>query len=673
MPNQVTEGDRFDAAFSVMNRTDKPRDIRAEIAAAVGVAAPVAHTETVHLGPFARTTVQVPVQAARVAVSRDVPKGSIDFAVTARDERDGDGLRHTLVVNTRRSLETAANYASLDGARATESLLFPERIQPDVGEVSVVLSPTVIGNVDGAFRYLRDYPYFCWEQRLTKGVMASHYTRLRDYLPPDLEWPGAALLPQQTLAQAAAFQAPNGGMVYYVAQDRYVSPYLSAYTALAFAWLRDDGHAIPAAVETKLHGYLDGFLRRDAAPDFYTRGMASTVRAVALAALAKGGKVTLADLERYRSHVEYMSLFGKAHYLQAAHAVPGAETLARDVGEMILQSSVRSGGKISFNEVLDDGYLRLSATPLNANCSILSALAQGAMRNGATGTADDVPFELVRVITQTRGLRDHWENTQENMFCMNSLLDYAQRYESVPPAMQVAASVSGTPLGMARFESVRDPMVTLRRPIGPADPGTRVQLTIERTGAGRLYYSARMHYAPTDDAAVEVNAGIDVRREYSVQRDAQWVLLANPVEIRRGELVRVDLYVSLPTARNFVVVDDPVPGGLEPVNRDFANTSRVDAAAGDFQAAGGSWWFQFGDWKSYGVSRWSFYHQELRHDAVRFYSEYLPPGNYHLSYSAQAIAVGEFSVMPTHAEEMYDPDVFGKSLPGTLVVAEPRP
>ena len=59
---------------------------------------------------------------------------------------------------------------------------------------------TVIGNVDGAFRYLRDYPYYCWEQRLTKGVMASHYTRLRDYLPPDLEWPGAALLPQQMLA-----------------------------------------------------------------------------------------------------------------------------------------------------------------------------------------------------------------------------------------------------------------------------------------------------------------------------------------------------------------------------------------------------------------------------------------------------------------------------------------
>jgi len=30
------------------------------------------------------------------------------------------------------------------------------------------------------------------------------------------------------------------------------------------------------------------------------------------------------------------------------------------------------------------------------------------------------------------------------------------------------------------------------------------------------------------------------------------------MHLRLGELVKVDLYVSLPAARNFVVVDDPV-------------------------------------------------------------------------------------------------------------------
>ena len=47
-----------------------------------------------------------------------------------------------------------------------------------------------------------------------------------------------------------------------------------------------------------------------------------------------------------------------------------------------------------------------------------------------------------------------------------------------------------------------------------------------------------------------------------------------------------------------------------------------------------------------------------------------PAGNYRLSYTAQAIAEGRFTVMPVHAEEMYDPNVFGKGLPATLVVGE---
>ena len=88
-------------------------------------------------------------------------------------------------------------------------------------------------------------------------------------------------------------------------------------------------------------------------------------------------------------------------------------------------------------------------------------------RDGQIGTAGDVPFELVRAITQARGNRDHWENTQENMFCMSSLLDYAQRYEAVTPAMRVAAAVGDAQLGTAQFASVRDAAVTLEPPDRP--------------------------------------------------------------------------------------------------------------------------------------------------------------------------------------------------------------
>lgn len=671
MPNQITEGDSFEAGFSVMNRTDKKRDITVNINASGDLddkKNPVAINKKITLEPYKRTTVWMPLQSKAVDATRETEAGKITFHVTAEDATDGDGLEHVLVVNKRRSLETAANYGTTTGDKAEESIKFPDKIHADVGNVGVVTSPSVIGNVEGAFKYMRDYPYFCWEQILTKGVMASHYINLRSYTPKDFEWKDAEKLPDETLKMASSFQAPNGGMAYFIPQDQYVDPYLSAYTALAFNWMRKSGYKIPQEVENKLHGYLDNFLKQDTYPDFYDKGMASTVRAVALAALAENNKITLADLERYRPHVAQMSLFGKTYFVQAAMHVKDSENFVTEASKLILSHANQSGGKFTFNEQLDDSYSRILSSPLRENCAILSTFTELGERKDGKDLVEDVPYKLVRMITQARGSRTHWENTQENVFCLNGLIDYAKVYENVKPNMNVTVSIDDRQFGETKFSDVKDTPVTFVRNIEANDSGRSAKVTITREGQGRLYYATSVSFAPLDEHSSYTNSGIEIRREYSVQRAGKWELLKSPYQFKQSELVRVDIFLSLPAARNFVVVDDPIPGGLEPVNRDLATASIVDADKGTFEAAGSSWWFKYSDWISYNVSRWSFYHKELRHNSARFYSDYLPAGNYHLSYTAQAIAPGDFIIMPIHAEEMYDPDVYGKGFPEQLKV-----
>src|SRR5690606_5442986 len=138
------------------------------------------------------------------------------------------------------------------------------------------------------------------------------------------------------------------------------------------------------------------------------------------------------------------------------------------------------------------------------------------------------------------------------------------------------------------------------RPLRAEDLGERRTLRLGRDGSGRVYYTARVEYAPAGAAAPPIDAGVELRKEVRVQRGGEWVLLDEPLRVRTGELVRVDLYVSLPAARNFLVVEDPVPGGLEPVNRDLATASTVDAdaAAPPPNAA-------TGDFIGYRASRWS--------------------------------------------------------------------
>ncbi|NQD37799.1 large extracellular alpha-helical protein [Permianibacter sp. IMCC34836] len=660
MPNQISEGDQFRAGFTVMNRSDVRRDLRVVVKAQGAMAEPVSTTLTISADPYKRLPIWLPVKSSG--------DGEIRFTVQAGDNKDQDGLVHVVPVKKRRSLLTAANYGTTNEALIREPVQIPTGIYPDAGNLGMVVSPSVLGNVDGAIRYVRDYPYWCWEQRLSKALLASQYLGLRDYFSADLQWPDAAGLPQRMLDDAASFQAPNGGMVFWIAQDQYVSPYLSAYTALSFNWLRAAGHKVPVRVEARLHDYLKQLLRQDLFPTFYSAGMASSVRAVALAALADQRGITLDDLRRYRSALPQMDLFGKAHYLQAASKVVGADDLVAESLQMILGQASQSGGKFQFNERWDDSYSQILATPLRSNCAVLTAVTALGEQKQWAKMIGNMPFQMVRAITQARGSRTHWENTQENVFCLQSLRQYSQIYEAVKPDMEITVAVDNQVIGSNRFSALRDPMTSHSRPLQADDVGQRRELVLNKSGPGRVYYSSRLQYAPTVESSERINAGMDIRREYSVERENGWQLLQSPMQIARGELVRVDLYLSVPTARHFVVVDDPVAGGLEPVNRDLATASGVDADKGEFKAAAGSWWFQYGDWRHYSASLWSFYHKELRFDSARFYADYLPPGNYHLSYTAQAIAEGEFRAAPTHVEEMYDPDVFGKSLPAELNV-----
>lgn len=670
MPNQVTEGDSFEAGFSVMNRTEETQEVTVHIEASgvialeEGQADPIANKNAVHklkAKPYERYLVWLPLTTT--------DEGKIHFTATAKHSENEDGLTHTLPVRQRKALDTAASYGTTIAQKITESVQFPEDIHPDVGQLSVIASPSVINGVEGAFEYMHNYPYACWEQKLTKGVMASHYQNLKAYIDLDkFTWENNEALPQKTLDLASEYQAPNGGMTYYIPEERRVSPYLSAYTAMAFAWLKARGGEIPAGIEEKLHDYLLTLLRRDVLPDFYSKGMASTVRAVALAALAKAGKVEREDILRYHPHVPEMSLFGKAMYLLATIDIPRTRRQRNEVKDILLSHANQTAGKISFNETLHDGYKRLLSSQLRTQCAILSALVAYDENAGGETDASDLAYKLVRHITQSRKHQGHWENTQENMFCMNALIEYAQVYEKQIPSMQIDGWLEEEHLGKAQFESFTETPATFSHAIKATDVGRKTSVKLEKSGKGRLYYTIRMQYAQRADKAEATNAGIEVKREYHVERDGEWILLQNPMEINSGELVRVDLYISLPAARHFVVVDDPIPGGLEPVNRDLATASQVDAAKAKGQYAGGSFWYSEADWQSYGVSFWNFYHKELRHHAAIFYSDYLPPGNYHLSYVAQAIAPGVFNVMPTHAEEMYEPDVYGTSLPAKLKV-----
>jgi uncharacterized protein YfaS (alpha-2-macroglobulin family) len=610
--------------------------------------------------PYKRYTVRLPIKA--------VGPGEIVLTAQAGDERDRDGLRHTLKVLKRRSSDVAAAYGTLVSGEASEKIAFPEDILPGSGLMNVTLSPSIIGGLGGAFDYMRAYPYECWEQKISRAVMAGVFPNLAPYLPKTITWEGSAAEADKILAIAGEFQAPNGGMAFYLPKDDYVSPYLSAFTARAFNWLREAGHQPPCQVEEKLHKYLEDLLKHEELEKTSSGSTLADVRAVALAALAGGGKISRADLERNWKFSPNMSLFGKANYLEALTKVPDTGQLQQEILKDLLAHSDQSSGTFRFTNLGDSAFQEILASPVRDSAAILMAFLSYKSTNAAETELGEIPVKVMQGISLSRKGRDHWASTQENLYAAVATLRFSKMYESVKPDMTAQVKLDQQLLGETRFDNPAAQPAAFDYPVPDSDRGRKAAVSVSKSGEGRLYYSTKLSYTPAVLGADSVNAGIEVHREYSVERNGKWILLQNPMDIRTGELVRVDLFVSLPADRYFVVVDDPVPGGLEPVNRDLATTSEVDAAKAESPFAADSFLNRYSDWRQYGISRWSFYHRELRHDSARFYSERLGAGNYYLSYTAQAIAPGEFSALPARAEEMYNPDVFGRSSPAVLRV-----
>ena len=133
----------------------------------------------------------------------------------------------------------------------------------------------------------------------------------------------------------------------------------------------------------------------------------------------------------------------------------------------------------------------------------------------------------------------------------------------------------------------------------------------------------------------------------------------SPTSFKAGDLVRVTLTLRLTKERRYVAVTDPLPAGFEPVESWFATTATDLARAQDEQdTSGDDWAF----WRRGGFDR-----VERHDDRVLLFATRLSEGEHVFTYVARATTSGTFRTAPTHAEEMYEPEVFGRT--GSAVIA----
>ena len=656
LPNQMHVGDQFGAAFNITNRTTKTLHVHTRIEANGPIEGGKAEaTDALKLGAFGHGLRWLQLAATG--------PGSITLTASAQAGRLGDAVRTQIPVTIAGTEVVAAEYGSTLGASAQVPVKVPAQALPGTSRVEVKLAPTLVGGLDGAFAVLRDDLLRTWEIRLSRGVLASDYLRLKPVLGDTVKWPDATQDIDTTLKDAADFQAPDGGMAFWIPRDRFVSPYLSVYTELAFDWFEEAGHPVPASVRGHLQDYLQQkILDKGASPDDVA---APVLRAGALAALAPSGKLPAGAVAGMLPELPKLRLFGQALLLDAAlgtHDHASAQVIVKS----LLSHAEESAGEISFNEDEPGVYLDLLGTPLRSNCAVLDALSRYKTEIGEQGLLGTTPQKLMRWVAAQRRNAGGWPNSQENVFCTSAIVHYADAYE--PPVHDLSARVQwpGQAPATATFAARSTPGTSISAPA--AAPGQNFNVDVAHGGQGRLYYNVRVSYAMAPDALPPADAGFTLKRSYAVQRGRTWLPVGPASVLKRGDIVRVALDVDAPTERHHVVVTDPLPGAFEAVNRQLATAAQTTPSA---QPGLSVLMFDSGPWPNMAIVDGGFYHRETAFDAVRFYADDLPAGHYRLVYSAQVIAPGRFIAPAPQVKEIYQPDVFGRGAARHLRVALP--
>ncbi|MDH5526503.1 MAG: MG2 domain-containing protein [Nitrospirota bacterium] len=658
LPNFATEGDAFDARFVVHNRVEGPLDVDVSLTPGpLKLAGPGEQPVTVPAG--GKGIVQFPLTAPSHA-------GAGKVEIRARSGELFDGMRLPFKVVPFATPAVFATYGSTTTDGVTEGVQIPPGIRTDVGGIELLVSSSVLSHLNDVFRYVFEYPYLCWEQRLTKALMYRNAVALDGYLDPEVKVAkqAASGLIAQTMSDAARFQTPSGGFAYWSPRDELADPYLSAYTGLGMLWLEEARYPVPADVKTRLHGYLDNLLRNDSAwPWYYSKRSRASVRAMIGYTLLRNGRNTGSAMSNLYGDRELLSLFGKGFLWMGLNLAQNTGGMAESLAGEIRSHMEITSGKVQFQETNDDGWGRILHTTTRTNCLLLTAFTQVAGSEQQT-------TPLTRFITESRKA-GRWNNTQENLYCTNALVDYARIYEKDTPDFTVSGSLGGHDIGSETFKGFDANPRTFSYPFAADDPGRQTELKLTRKGTGRAYYTARIRFAYQDVPGDPVNAGMTVAREYAVHRNGAWQPLADGGEIKRGEIVRVSLKVGIPAERLFVALSDPLAAGLEPINTALASASKALAQLGEGDnSSGGYSWNEDDLW--YGAYRsGGFYHREMGLEAVRWFADFISPGTYEMAYVAQAIATGTFSANAPIVEEMYAPETYGAGVPARFVVAEP--
>ena len=578
--------------------------------------------------------VQVEPDATRVdLLASAVGGGYEDRTQPTLGTLDGNGIP----VYAYRVTEAVGTSGILVGANsATEVLALPRSLEANQAELRLELSPSLAASMTEGLAYLQDYPHLCMEQTVSRflpNVLSTRALKLAGMETPLSQDLDANV--GTALQRIYANQNVDGGWGWWNSPKS--QPLTSAYVLLGLVEARDSGYAVSQKVIERGLDYLQAelpHLRVNSSASDYNR------QAFALFVLARAGQPYDKQVNFVFEYRQNLDVYAQAYLAHAMFLADPQderiETLLADING----AAILSAAGAHWQEQTTD-YWNWN-TDKRTTAIVLNMLTDVDPQNPLTANA-------VRWVMSNRK-SGRWDSTQETAWTLMALTNWLKVTGEFESDYRYAVGLNGglVQQGAVSRENLSEPILVKQALLDEVNT-----LVISRDGGkGSLYYSAYLDVSLPVEQVQAYDHGISVSRQYFALND-----LDTPItEIQRGELVQVRVTIVAPESLHYMVVNDPLPAGLEGVDSSLMTSAEVPTSLSRdmFKQRGWGWWY--------------FNHIGMQDEKVVLSAEYLPAGTYVFNYLARASTAGTFHVIPVTAEEFYFPDVAGRSDGGLFVV-----
>jgi len=658
-PRFMVVGDKLNMAAVVNNNT--ANDITADVSLeGTGI--------TINNGQV-KQSVSVPAGGAvRVewpVTVLDAPYADLTFSVRGGGLQDASkptaGLppdQHLPIYkySTPDTTATSGNVTKEDPVR-NEVIVLPRSIDTTQGDLKVQIDPSLAAGSTEGLKYLEHYPYECAEQTVSRflpNVLTYRALKELNLTEPELEEKLERLV-RFGVQRLANQQHVDGGWGWWVNEKSNVQT--STYVVFGLIKARQAGFAVNQNMLDNGIKYLTNNVRATTSLD---TPWEANQQAYLLYVLAEAGKPqNSALISLYDDKRALLGNYGKALLALGLNiAQPGDKSRVNTLLSDIVSQAKTSATGVHWEE--KDLYWGSWETDLRSTATVLDAFALLDPKN-------PLAPNVVRWLMNSR-VDGRWASTQETAWTLIGFTDWMIATGELTPdyswALKLNENVVGS--GTATTENARQSAV-ITKSISELNIPVNV-LTFERkaaegqSGDGMMYYSAYLRAYQPVTGVQSLSRGIVIGRQYYDQGDVcfkplkpgEKAIPCTPItKAQVGDTLVVKLSIVAPTDLYYVLVESPLPAGMEAVDTSLKTTSQIAEGPEFIPTEPYSY---YGGW-----GWWWFTHTELRDEKVALFASYLPKGTYEYTYQIRAGLDGTYNVLPARAEQMYFPEVFGRS------------